>query len=158
MLEDPIQLYGALRAINSDKRLIDYYYNKLFPNKKQSNMKPFNLEKALAGEPVVTRNGLPVRISGYLDNALEFHKLTGWVFMPDNITTMSWEPFGCASNAEGPMDLFMASVKKKGWINIHPNFSKGKTGVPTNMVWETEAEAKAATSYGEITVPIEWEE
>jgi len=28
-------------------------------------MKPFNLDEALAGEPVVTRDGRPVKIAGY---------------------------------------------------------------------------------------------
>lgn len=42
-------------------------------------MKPFNLKAALAGAPVVTREGSSVRIAGYDETAQEFHKVVGWV-------------------------------------------------------------------------------
>jgi len=42
-------------------------------------MKPFNLEAALAGAPVVTRDGRPVKIAGYNPDAHASGTLTGWI-------------------------------------------------------------------------------
>ena len=58
-------------------------------------MKPFNLQEALAGKPVVDRTGEPVT---------DFHYFK---FYADG---------DVASN-----DLFMASEKKEGWINVYPH-------------------------------------
>jgi hypothetical protein len=83
-------------------------------------MKPFNLEKALAGEPVVTRDGRPVKIAGYNPDAEETHRVMGWI----NGCPFSWGADGYYNPSKQPcsLDLFMAEkpkVKKEGWVNVY---------------------------------------
>jgi len=78
------------------------------------NTKPFDLKKALAGEPVVTRNGAPVKIAGYNEFAYSDETILGWV----NRCAFRW--FKNGENSEHPsdpdLDLFMAPIEKKEWI------------------------------------------
>lgn len=109
-------------------------------------MKPFNLEQALAGQPVCTRDGREVtqlvkfdvisafNIGGVLDR--DFHR---------------WKQDGAFDCFRCEHDLFMAPIKKTGWVARYGN----------DYVWgvfesESEAFLKApgALSYHEIT----WEE
>lgn len=74
-------------------------------------MKPFNLEAALAGAPVCTRDGRPVtqlvkfdvisafNIGGVLDR--DFHR---------------WKQDGAFDCFRCEHDLFMAPIKKTGWV------------------------------------------
>jgi hypothetical protein len=83
-------------------------------------MKPFDLEKALAGEPVVTRDGRPVKIAGYNPHAVEGVRILGWA----GKTSRSWYYDGKYTEAENghDADLFMAEkpkVKKEGWVNLY---------------------------------------
>ena len=72
-------------------------------------MKPFDLEKALAGEPVVTRDGRTVKIAGYNPNNPPFSSLLGWV----GISVTSWDKFGKVLELQtSQSDLFMAEKPK----------------------------------------------
>ena len=76
-------------------------------------MKPYNLERALAGDPVVTRDGRPVKIAGYNEEAQYSDTLIGWL-----------GGYYCRWNKEGQhftacetdFDLFMAPTERKEWI------------------------------------------
>ena len=76
-------------------------------------MKLFNLERALAGDPVVTRDGRPVKIAGYDEEAQYWDTLIGWA-----------GGYYCRWNKEGQhftacetdFDLFMAPTERKEWI------------------------------------------
>jgi hypothetical protein len=86
-------------------------------------MRPFDLEKAKAGEPVITRGGESVRIvctdmkgnynvvalktEGRTVETVCLYTETGSYFTNDKI--------------EHPDDLFMAPVKKEAWLNIYPD-------------------------------------
>jgi hypothetical protein len=72
-------------------------------------MKPFNLERALAGEPVITRDGRPVKIAGYNEEAGISQKIIGWV----DTLAFCW---GIDGKQRGPTDLFMAPTERKEWI------------------------------------------
>jgi len=77
-------------------------------------MKQFNLEKALAGEPVVTRNGKKVTqltlfevddkypLSGVVDRSVICFTIEGEIAIEEN-----------------DFDLFMATEKKSRWINVY---------------------------------------
>lgn len=88
-------------------------------------MKPFDLAAALAGEPVVTRDGRPVKIAGCNSDGITVsnHQILGWV----GYGSTSWNIDGkCWQRPE--CDLFMAEkpkVKKEGWVNIYKNNSGG---------------------------------
>ena len=108
-------------------------------------MRPFNLEAALAGAPVVTRDGREVTqlvmfdchdnlpVAGVLDGIIHLWSIEG---------------------KSGPykFDLFMAPTKKTGWV------ARLTEGHVASVVLSTESECKAwypnAHSYHEIT----WEE
>ena len=70
-------------------------------------MKPFDLDKALAGARVVTRDGRPVKIAGYNPEFKESARILGWIGI-DSIC--SWNSVGKYRNYELPseFDLFIA--------------------------------------------------
>lgn len=123
-------------------------------------MKPFDLEKALAGEPVVTRDGRQVKVAGVNHDAKTLYKIVGWL----DGTTAGWcidgknLPYG-----EDPNDLFMATktVKKEGWVHIWKNSKNTHADV-----FDTKDEAFAAAEYESkfgcimsLSIQkIEWEE
>lgn len=118
-------------------------------------MKPFNLQEALAGKPVITRAGLKVTglckftfakkypivatIEG-LDEPMFFH-------LDGAFGTPSYAPL---------YDLFMQSEKKSGWVNIyHQAGGYSNTG---SVIFATQEEAKARMTHAIAQAKIEWEE
>jgi len=77
-------------------------------------MKPFNLERALAGDPVVTRDGRPVKIAGYNEEAETEYKICGWV----DGEVEGWNVDGLLSESikDADIDLFMSPNERKEWI------------------------------------------
>ena len=78
-------------------------------------MKPFNLQEALAGKPVVTRDGRPVKIAGYNPDAKPQWKLAAWV--DGNLD--AWYTDGTQTgkiNMPTDSDLRMAQTERKEWI------------------------------------------
>lgn len=84
-------------------------------NKKGNDMEPFNLERALAGDPVVTRDGRPVA-----QFAIFKAKGRDTLYGVLDEYVSSWTPEGCWSvdGEELPNDLFMAPAKREGWIIV----------------------------------------
>lgn len=81
-------------------------------------MKPFDLEKALAGDPVVTRDGRPVYQLKFLESSL-YYKFAG--VLEEDIDTWTIDGKNIL-NEEGGSDLFMEEkTKKKLWIMIRKN-------------------------------------
>jgi hypothetical protein len=78
-------------------------------------MKPFNLERALAGEPVVTRDGRPVKIAGYNLEADNDCKVAFWIGRCVHSCTDSGI-YNPSRNRESNFDLFMAATERKEWI------------------------------------------
>jgi hypothetical protein len=76
-------------------------------------MKPFDLEAALRGEPVITRDGRPVKIAGYNADAKEHSQILSWA---DGGTISSWVDGKYHSSGESGNDLFMAPKERKEWI------------------------------------------
>jgi hypothetical protein len=77
-------------------------------------MKPFNLQDALAGKPVITRSGHPVTQLTYFSDADIEQKLLGC----ESGTIERWDDQGYyqPSKRESSMDLFMAPVKQTFWF------------------------------------------
>ncbi len=79
-------------------------------------MKEFDLQAALDGAKVVTRDGRSVRIEGY--NAKQFEPLIGWI---DGMAA-GWNMYGQYNNPEeNDADLFMAVTESKQWVVIAKN-------------------------------------
>ena len=110
-------------------------------------MREFNLEQALAGAPVCTRDGRPVTQLVKFDCEYEF-----CVFGIADGGPISWLESGRhLESMESDADLFMAPTKKTGWVARYNNdYVRGV------YKYESEALVKApgALSYHEIT----WEE
>lgn len=122
-------------------------------------MKQFNLERALAGDPVVTRDGRKVKIAGENAKAPAHSSVVGWVEDPDGgYFAQKWYSTGTNEDYEG-QDLFMATKQYSGYINIYRSVV---TGVPATggTVYETEAAARehAKEKNYITTLKINWEE
>ena len=127
-------------------------------------MKPFDLAKAKAGAPVITRDGRKARILSFdLCNrdypmAAAFTDSDGneWV----NTLTNEGKCFAFADK-DSPSDLFMAPVKREGWVNIYRSAPGGAQDCyPQPLIFNTREEAIAAAYPSSLraTTRIEWEE
>ena len=133
---------GIMEIINKEKT-------------KMKQLKPFNLEQALAGAPVVCRKGYPIVELKYLQTTSNLavvrkeddEKLISY-FVPCS---------GKLSNTiDYTTDLFMATTKKEGWINVYNVHSLDVTG---RNIYPTEEAALANKGFDCIaTIKIEWEE
>lgn len=120
-------------------------------------MKPFNLERALAGDPVVTRDGIPVTDIQYLEG-IGSHPYKVFADIDGEIQTFT-ETGAFVLGAESPLDLFMAPVKVEKWIVITE--SSGGEVWAHGSLFPTEAAAREFTKafYGDWrVVKVEWEE
>lgn len=123
-------------------------------------MKPFDLEKALNGHPVVTRDGRKVTEIHYFKTVGRHYKLYGAVNEPEyGDSVHSWTDQGIFQKGkESHLDLFLESVQKTVYINVfrtldHPRLYSG--------VHETEESARAACSLVQcvaVAVPVTFEE
>ncbi len=75
-------------------------------------MKEFNLKDALAGKPVITRDGRPVKIAGFNEDAIKTDVLIGWM----NGEVIWWDVKGHYCNEQDERDLFMAPTERKEWV------------------------------------------
>ena len=125
-------------------------------------MKPFDIELAKAGYPVCTRDGRAVRILCY-DKICNNYPI---VTLIDKGEYEEYHPFTIdgkfhSSMRESDNDLFMAPVKKEGWVNVFINASYfgSKTA---GTIYPTKEEAlkniDTKSPHYIDTVKIEWEE
>jgi hypothetical protein len=141
-------------------------------------MKPFNLQEALAGKPVCTRGGLPVRIfCGDLKDATRpvvgaimtrtgtvpvGGKMGGKEVVVDREEARCWTLSGRlkTDGMESSFDLFMASktVERIGWMNLYPPDEQP----PALTIYRTLKEARDNREYNEVGEPVavvlKWEE
>jgi hypothetical protein len=76
-------------------------------------MKAFNLEAALAGAKVVTRDGREVKIAGYNEKAAFREALVGWL----EKEVMWWDKEGKYPGEDMlHFDLFMAPTERKEFV------------------------------------------
>ena len=124
-------------------------------------MRPFNLEEYLNNPSykIVTRIGKPVRIictdakGNYPIIALVTTRNgdeASFEFTKDGL----WQ----SKDHENSLDLFFATVKKEGWINLYKD--EGITYLP-GIIHDSEEDAKKAMKDDPdfiATIKIEWEE
>jgi hypothetical protein len=119
-------------------------------------MKPFNLQEALAGKPVVTRDGRKVTDIHHFPGGSNY-TIAAVTDRGDLLTFASTGEFNGLNHIPNSQDLFMASDKKEGWINLYPV----KYGPPIRgaIFHDTEQDARKHASSDLITtIRIEWEE
>lgn len=110
---------------------------------------------------VITREGLSARIICTGRKGYNTKPIIALVTIPNGTEVLKsyWEDGVNTRGCEGnPDDLFFASVKKSGWINLYRVVSITTLGA---QVYNTEEEAKsvARNEFSYIsTIKIEWEE
>jgi len=111
-------------------------------------MKPFDIDKALKGDLVVTRRGEEVQQFTWLDC-----KRKSIVGVIDDELFTWYEDGTFLENEDSIFDLFMGTVKHEGWINIYG------VGESCSLMHETKEDALASKSDSCVaTVKVEWEE
>lgn len=100
-------------------------------------MQPFNLQAALAGEPVLTREGRKVT------EIAAFKTATPWVFyaVVDG-KVLEYDKCGISPFDER-YDLFMSPEKREAWLIIYSD----STGEAYGSCYKTEADAKNFIKY-----------
>src|SRR6056297_3034805 len=113
-------------------------------------MKPFNLEAAKRGEPIVCRDGTPAKFVAHVPEAKGSNKV---IALADKLV------FTCFENGsrslfgdETSTDLFMAQKKRTVWINIY--------GTSATVYCSEQDADKRAISWriGNRAYPVEVEE
>ena len=81
-------------------------------------MKPFDLQAAKAGAPIVTRDGRPAK---FIAHVAEAHPNQRLLVLIRGIVYRHFEGGRCMLNPgdESPYDLFMAPVKRTVWVNLY---------------------------------------
>lgn len=121
-----------------------------------TKLKPFNLEKALAGEKVVTLGGQEVVKIVHFKDATPDERV---IFQVEDVVYLCSEDGKYYTTGSGSqLDLFMAPTKKQGWMNIYKT-SVNSLVAYTSGVYETKQQAEADATFNVIdTVMFEWEE
>lgn len=115
-------------------------------------MKPFNLEEAKAGKPLVTRDERKAQFIAHVPECSDTSRVI--VLLDGYSSVSSYSENGVfITGMNNDEDLFMASEKRTGWINIyHPN-------VCGTGIYESEEAANLHKGVKCVaTIHIEWEE
>lgn len=123
-------------------------------------MKPFSIEEYLKNpsRKVVTRDGRKVRI--ICTDAKQSNPIIALVELPNHYeAVILYSKIGefWTNGTPHPNDLFFATEKHEGWINLYKSGNGWSLGA---NIWQTEAGAKkwaGAPDYT-VTIKIEWEE
>jgi hypothetical protein len=99
--------------------------------------KPFNLQDALAGKPVVTRDGRKVKIAGYNPDAAESEVVVGWA---DGWARGWCENGSYIKDRKHAADLFMACETKDVWVVLVSTIAD--SFCTSSYVRDTEQDAK----------------
>ena len=120
-------------------------------------MKQFNLEEYLKNpsKKVVTRDGRAVKIycTDYIGDGPIIAKIEGNTF-----SNSFWKDGRYVDYKETNNDLFFASEKHEGWINIYAGINDNS--YPGNHIFKSKEEAlESADNYNYVsTIKIEWED
>ncbi len=82
-------------------------------------MKPFSLERAIAGDPIQTRDGRPAKFIAHVPEAGK----ASWtvISLIHGCIHTSQEDGLYGDDSEHAADLFMAPVKQTRWLNLYSN-------------------------------------
>lgn len=111
-------------------------------------MKQFNLKDALNGAPVCTRDGEPVT------QLVKFH-VDGTVMFAGVVGRFLYKWYKCGTSVcpcSSHLDLFMAPVKKTGWVARYASNTVG------GVIWGSEKVAVTECPHAVSYHKIEWEE
>lgn len=127
-------------------------------NLREIIMKQFNLEEYLKNpsKKVVTKDGRAVtRI--LCTNAKGNYPIVALVESRNSIAEQAFSYTKNGKHLDGTIcqvDLFFATEKHEGWVNVYRNFD----GLMCGSVFATEEDAKCNAKTAIATIKIEWEE
>lgn len=137
-------------------------------------MRPFNLEKAADGEPVMTKNGLPARVicvdannpwagideklcvialveEGGLEQTRRYNEKGEYRSVKKN------DMGDAVIETNSNLDLVMRTRKREGWVNVYA--CEDDEDRTASTIYRTMEDAKKAAVVNCVdTVKIEWEE
>jgi hypothetical protein len=120
-------------------------------------MKPFDLEAAKRGDPVVTREGSPVRMVCF--NVKDRRSVLGLISFQDGEAAVNFLECGECPFAPG-FDLFMAPKKVTKWMNVYA--FDNETGYSSGGIYDSRENAERSkdnqTQKYRATVKVEWDE
>lgn len=95
------------------------------------NLKDFNLERALAGDPVIARNGCAILNLAYLPDAPDDQKIACVFISPQGIKSvyLYYIKGNMWSSKESDIDLFMAPIEKEYWVASGVGAASGRIRV-----------------------------
>lgn len=106
--------------------------------------RPFDLQAALDGDPVITRGGNRVRIIAHAPDAYPNNRV---IFLRDepNSVVLACREDGLFSGEDHPddMDLFMAPTKRTVWVNLYQTEGNDFPGLSYLHLSEEEADRAA---------------
>lgn len=122
-------------------------------------MKPFNLEKALNGHPVVTRCGIEVINLHYFKESSSIYKLHGVVKAKYNSSVKNWTDEGVFNKDEPcSLDLFLKTEKKTVYVNIYKRHPDGKLEAVVHEDSENAECCAVLVNCVAVAVPVTFEE
>lgn len=132
-----------------------------FDNTEPITIKPFDLEKAKAGEPVMTRDGCKARVICFDREEVDF-PLVALVTDPESGTetleTYRADGRYTIAVAVTDLDLVMAPVKKEGWMNVYPSNMTSLVGVCSHIYLSQAAADEEAGKHRKACLHVKWEE
>jgi hypothetical protein len=135
-------------------------YSAAFGRQETIMYKKFDLESAKNGAPVITRSGKPARIICF-DRKPDIYPLVALVQDGNDELLYTYARDGnlCSGPYGGVYDLFMAQVKKKGWVNVYPPNNGKFLASCSDTVYESKDMADSFSDEERIAcVEIEWSE
>ena len=123
-------------------------------------MRPFDLEKALAGEPVVTRDGRTVTEIHHFKTMRSDCEFSLFAVVDGDVKSYLPDGRWSSSGGNSPRDLFMAPVKRQAWTNVFetPSGAIFTSGGCYDSNEKAEKAIMGAEHYVKTMLIHEWEE
>lgn len=124
--------------------------------------KPFDLEAALAGDAIITREGASAKFVAYLPECAPDSQLAVTVRLPGFKYAMKYRyrtDGKWVDSEDHPLDLFMVPKTVTRWVNVHKSrFTSGYSTGETTYLTEQEAKDSIIKNTYIKTLQITFEE
>lgn len=121
-------------------------------------MKPFDLDKAKSGHPLITRDGRKAKFIAHVPECDNRYKVLGYVdgfALIDSYTEQGTVLY----NEPHSRDLFLTAEKKTGWVNIYPPAVYSSEYRTMGLIFPSKEQADNSTRADRLAcIQISWEE
>jgi len=118
-------------------------------------MKPFALEAAKRGEPIVCRDGTPAKFIAYVPEARPAYRV---VVLVDDLVAAKCADGRHWPDSDSNNDIFMAPKKRTVWVVLYPGCGPRGAALYFNTQEEAEAQVVLSRVIGGKVWPLEIEE